>query len=112
MNKCSAQRSDYITIHRPCFSISYHPCFNGSTEHVHRWLNPAIGIYCEKNQQLWEDLLQPATYAHNTSPIPKTDHVTPFFLVFGRHAPFPEVLSFDMPPAPLSQSSYAKTFIK
>lgn len=56
--------------------------------------------------------MQPATYAHNTSPIPGTDHVTPFFLMFGRHAPSPEVLSFDLPPAPLSQSSYAKELIK
>ena len=52
------------------------------------------------------------TYAHNTSPIPGTDHVTPFFLMFGRHAPSPEVLSYDLPPAPLSQSSYAKELIK
>ena len=51
-------------------------------------------------------------YAHNTSPIPGTDHVTPFFLMFGRHAPSPEVLSYDLPPAPLSQSSYAKELIK
>ena len=51
-------------------------------------------------------------YAHNTSPIPGTDYVTPFFLMFGRHAPSPEVLSYDLPPAPLSQSSYAKELIK
>ena len=95
------------------FTTSYHLCLNGFTEHVHRWLNSALGIYCEKNQQLWEDFLQqPATYAHNTSPIPRTDHVTPFFLMFGTHAPSPEILSFDMPPAPLSQSSYAKTVVK
>ena len=49
---------------------------------------------------------------HNTSSIPGTDHITPFFLMFGRHAPSPEVLSYDLPPAPLSQSSYAKELIK
>jgi len=94
------------------FTTSYRPRLNGSTERVHRWLNCALGIYCEKNQHLWEEFLQPATYAHNTSPIPGTDHVTPFFLMFGRHAPSPEVLSYDLPPAPLSQSSYAKGLIK
>ena len=94
------------------FTTSYRPCLNGSTKRVHRWLNSALGTYFEKHQQHWEDFLQSATYAHSTSPIPGTDNVTPFFLVFGRHAPFPEVLSFDMPPAPLSQSSYAKTLIK
>jgi len=56
--------------------------------------------------------LQPATYAHNTSPIPGTGHVTHFFQVFGRHAPSPEILLFDMPTAPLSQSTHAKTFVK
>ena len=36
------------------FITSYRPRLNGSTERVHRWLNSALGIYCEKNQQLWE----------------------------------------------------------
>jgi len=67
------------------FTTCYCPRLNSSTERVHRWLNSALGIHCEKNQQLWEEFLQPATYAHNTSPIPGTDQVTPFFLVFGRH---------------------------
>ena len=58
------------------FTTSYRPRLNGSTERGHHWLNSALGIYCEKNQQLWEDFLQPATYAHNTSPIPGTDQVT------------------------------------
>ena len=94
------------------FTTSYRPSLNGSTERVHRWLNSALGIYCEQNHQLWEEFLQPATCAHNTSPIPGTDHVTPFFLVFGRHAPSPEILGFDLPPAPLAQASYAKELLK
>ncbi|KAL9981137.1 hypothetical protein ACROYT_G009801 [Oculina patagonica] len=112
--ECKRKQSDIPqnVILEHVFTTSYRPRLNGSTERVHRWLNSALGIYCEKNQQLWEDFLQPATYAHNTSPIPGTDHVTPFFLVFGRHAPSPEVLSFDLPPAPLSQSSYARELIK
>ena len=32
--------------------------------------------------------------------------------MFGRHAPSPEVFSFDLPPEPLSQSSYARELIK
>ena len=32
------------------FTTSYRPRLNGSTERVHRWLNSALGIYCEKNQ--------------------------------------------------------------
>lgn len=30
-------------------TTSYRPRLNGSTERVHRWLNAAIGIYCEKH---------------------------------------------------------------
>ena len=94
------------------FTTSYRPRLNGSTERVHRWFNPALGIYCEKNQQLWEDFLQPATYGYNTSPIPGTDQVTPFFLVFGRHSISLEVLTLELPPSPLPQASYAKELIQ
>ena len=34
-------------------TTSYRPRLNGSTERVHRWLNAAIGIYCEKYQERW-----------------------------------------------------------
>ena len=30
------------------FTTSYRPRLIGSTERVHRWLNSALGIYCEK----------------------------------------------------------------
>ena len=44
--------------------------------------------------------------------MPGTDHVTPYFQVFGRHAPSPVgALSFDLAFAPLSQSSCTKTII-
>lgn len=90
------------------FITSYRPLLNGSTERLHRWLYSAIGIYCEKHQQPWKDFLQPAVYAHITSPNPGTDRITPFFLVFGRHAPSPEVLSFDLPRDRLFQALYEK----
>ena len=41
------------------FTRSYRPRLNGSTERVHRWLNSALGIYCEKNQQLLGGILTP-----------------------------------------------------
>ena len=53
-------------------TTSYRPRFNGSTERVHRWLNAAVGVYCEKYQERWEEFPQPAVYAHNVSPIPGT----------------------------------------
>ena len=72
------------------FTSGFRPRLNGATERVHRFLNSVIGIYCEKFQNRWEDYLQPAVYAHNTSPISGFSDITPFFLVFGRDAPCPE----------------------
>ena len=43
------------------FTSSYRPRLNGATERVHRWLNAAIGIFCEQHQSDWESYLQPAT---------------------------------------------------
>ena len=111
VNYVLQERTNLLSIEH-VFTTSYRPRFNGSTERVHRWLNFALGIHCEKNQQLWEEFLQPATYANNTSPIPGTDQVTPFFLVFGRHPISPEVLTLELPPSPLPQASYAKELIK
>ena len=50
------------------FTSGFHPCLNGVTEHTHRFLNASLGIYCERQQEKWEEYLQPAVYAHNTSP--------------------------------------------
>lgn len=46
-------------------TTSYPLQLNGSTERVHRWLNTAIGIYCEKYKERWEDFLQSAVFSHN-----------------------------------------------
>ena len=80
---------------------------NGATERTHRFLNAALGIYCEKHQEKWEGYLQPAVYAHNTSPISELTSISPFFLVFGRDPPSPETLCFQMPDHPLPADHYA-----
>ena len=93
------------------FTSGYRPRLNGSTERVHRFLNSAIGIYCEHQQEHWENFLQPAVYAHNTSAISGTSDVTPFFLVFGRDAPSPETISLQLPPNSLPADHYAQQLI-
>ena len=93
------------------FTSGYRPRLNGSTERVHRFLNSAIGIYCEQQQEHWEIFLQPAVYAHNTLSISGTSDITPFFLVFGRDAPSPETLSLQLPPISLPADHYAKQLI-
>ena len=89
------------------FTSGYRPRLNGATERVHRFLNSAIAIYCEKKQHTWQDYLQPAVSAHNTSPISGTSDITPFFLVFGRDAPSPETISLNLPATALPADHYA-----
>ena len=48
--------------------------------------------------------MQPAVYAHNVSPIPGTGQISPFFLVFGRNAPSPEVITLDVQEALMQNS--------
>ena len=78
------------------------------TERSHRFLNSALGIFCEHQQEKWEQFLQPAVYSHNVSPISGTTNITPFFLVFGRDARSLETISFDLPVHPLPPDHYAK----
>ena len=93
------------------FTSGFRPRLNGATERVHRFLNSAIGIYCERYQHRWEEYLQPAVYAHNSSPISGLSAITPFFLVFGREAPSPEKISLELPPHPLPADHYAHKLV-
>ena len=45
------------------------------------------------------------------SPISGTSNITPFFLVFGRHATSPETISLQLPVHPLPPDHYAKHLI-
>ena len=89
------------------FTSGFRPCMNGATERTHRFLNAALGIFCEKHQEKWEEYLQPAVCAHNTSPISEITSIYSFFLVFGMHLPSPETLSFEMSVHPLPADHYA-----
>ena len=51
------------------FTSGVRPHLNWATERVNRFLDTAIGIYCEQFPLRREEFLQPAVYAHNTSPI-------------------------------------------
>ena len=79
------------------FTSGFQPRLNGATEGTHRFLNAALGIYCEHYQEQWEEFLQPAVYAHNVTPISGTSNISPF-LVYGRDAPSPETISLQLPP--------------
>eukprot|EP00794_Sanderia_malayensis_P002801 gene2801-biopygen2307 len=94
------------------FKPGFRPRLNDATERVHRFLNFAVGIYCEQHQASWEEFLQPAVYAHNAYPISGTSDITPFSLVFGRDALSPETLSFQLPSHPLPADHYANNLLK
>ena len=64
---------------RHVFTSGFYPRLNGATECTHRFLNAALGIYCERQQEKWEEYLQSTVYAHNTSPISGISNITPFF---------------------------------
>ena len=96
---------------RHVFTSGFRPCLNGATERTHRFLNAALGIYCDHQQEKWEEYLQSAVYAHNTSPISGISNITPFFSVFGQDALSPESISLALPPKPLPPDHYAKHII-
>ena len=96
---------------RHVFTSGFRPRLNGATKRTHRFLNAALGICCERQQEKWEEYLQSAVYAHNTSPISGLSNITPFFLVFGRDALSPESISLALPPKPLPPDHYAKHII-
>ena len=93
------------------FTPGFRPRLNDATEHSHRFLNSALGIFCEHQQEKWEQFLQPTVYSHSVSPISGTTNITPFFLVFGRNAPSPETISLDLPVKPLPPDHYAKQML-
>ena len=90
------------------FTSGFKSLLNGATERSHRFLNSALGIFCEHQQEKWEQFLQPVVFSQNVSPISGTTNITPFFLVFGRDAPSPETISLDLPVEPLPPDHYAK----
>ena len=93
------------------FTSGFWLCLNGAMERTHHFLNTALGIFCEKQQEKWEQFLQPAVYAHNVSPISGTSNITPFSLVFGHHATSPETISLQLPVHPLPPDHHAKHLI-
>ena len=93
-------------------TTSYRPWLSGATERTHRYLNSALGIYCEKYQHLWENYLQPAVYSHNVATVPGTHDFSLLFLNFGRHAPSSEVITLDLPSQQISRNQYATHFHK
>ena len=102
----------YLLSIQQVFTSSHRPQANGSTEHVHRFLNSALAIFASKWQKHWESYLQPAVYSHNTSTIDGTNGVTLLFLMFGRNATSPETVALQLPNQPIDKNDYAKYLVQ
>ena len=107
LNAVLCKLSNLLSI-KQVFTSSYRPRSNGSTERVHRFLNCTLAIFASKWQKQWEDYLQPTVYSHNTSMIDGTDGITPFLLMFGRHATSPKTVALQLPSEPISSNEYAE----
>ena len=91
------------------FTSGFQPRLNSGTESTHHFLNKALGIFCEKQQEKWEQFLQPAVYAHNVSLISGTSNITLFFLVFGHHCYLSRNHIFATPSSSNTTRSLCKT---
>ena len=111
LNAIITELTDLLSI-KKVYTSAYRPQANGATERVHRFLNDSISIYVTKFAREWDLWLNAATFVHNTSVISGTVSLTPFYLVYGRHA----VMPTDVALAPLlslsrDQLTYAKELV-
>ena len=90
---------------RHVFTSGFCPRLNGATEHTHRFLNAALGIYCKCQQEKWEEYLQ---FAHNTSPISGISDITPFFSFWAGCA-FPRIYFSCITSKAIATRSLCKT---
>ena len=88
LNAVITELTDLLSI-KKVYTSAYRPQANGATERVHRFLNDSISMYVTKFAREWDLWLNAATFVHNTSVISGTDSLTPFYLVYGRHAVMP-----------------------
>ena len=69
-------------------TTSFRPQSNGGVERFNRTLAAMLSVYCEKNQNTWDDFLQPVMMAYRSS-VHKSTLKTPNSMVFGREITLP-----------------------
>ena len=69
-------------------TTSYRPQSNGAVERYNRTLLTMLTMYCEKQQNLWDQYLQQVMMAYRSS-VHKSTSRTPNSVVFGREIVLP-----------------------
>ena len=66
------------------FTSGYHPEGDGQTERTNQTLEQDIRVYCNYQQDNWDELLPLAEFAYNNAPSATTG-ITPFYANKGYH---------------------------
>ena len=86
------------------FTSSYHPKGDGQTEQTNQTLEQYIQVYCNYQQDNWDELLPLAEFAYNNTPSATTG-ITPFFANKGYH------LNITVHPECNLASAHARDFV-
>jgi hypothetical protein len=89
-------------------TTAYHPQANGATERFNRTLKNTLRIWCNEQQDDWDELLPFALFAYNTS-YHSIMKETPFYLQFGREATLPLDVALNRnPDSYIDQDTFAQ----
>ena len=80
------------TEHRP--STAYHSQSQGAVERANSVIINRLAMYCSTNQKDWDTAVPLCAFAINTS-VSETTKMSPYFLLYGRHATFPLEVSLN-----------------
>jgi hypothetical protein len=89
-------------------STAFHPQSDGQTERVNQVLGQYLRVFCDYQQDNWQDLLSRAEFAYNNTVHASTGH-SPFFANYGYHPIAPNTVA---PRAAKSPCPSAETFAK
>ena len=93
---------------QPNMSTAFHPQTDGQTERVNQVLEQYLRMFCNYQQDDWQDLLPLAEFAYNNS-VHASTHQTPFFASYGYH---PSSVSTVVPRAAKSTNPAADSLLK
>ena len=70
-------------------STSFHPETDGQTERVNAIVEQYLRVYCNYQQNNWQELLTMAEFSYNNT-ISSSTGITPFFAMYGDHPRYKE----------------------